>query len=388
MKAAQARAILYVRLPGLLSQAARLSQTQTTASPFVVAEGRLVRDACPLALAQGVRVGMGIVQARRLYPPLLSRPQEEIDAKAFSTRLWDVLADLSPVVEPEGTDAGYADITGLVPETVQRDLCQKILAGFGLMPMIGTGCSRLAARACAECGLPADRLADASVNWLWPEDKAILGRLQRLGLSSFGAVAAVSEESLRLHVGKSAPILHRRAQGIDLTPVRSLYPPPTVQVRRRFDDAIDTQTRLDAVLTQMSAIAELELRFLGGHGRRVVLTVQTECGDHCQVWIVPTPVSTAEDVRLAAGRLLAQMRMTAPVIGFGIDVADISSPAAHTPGLFCPGPGADPVALEAVRRRLAARFGLTTLTTPSHWPQTARQKRHAALRAQRQGAFL
>ena len=142
---------------------------------------------------------------------------------------------------------------------------------------------------------------------------------------------------------------------------------------------------LDAVLTQMSQKAETQLRHLGGHGRRVTLHLQTERGEHQQEWVVPSPVSTAEDVRLAAGRLLAQMRLTAPITAIGIDVADVSPPTARTPDLFCAGPGADPVALKAARQRLAARFGLTTLTTPSQWPRTARQKRRSALNEQWQG---
>lgn len=130
-----------------------------------------------------------------------------------------------------------------------------------LQPVAGLGLSRLATRACAES--KASCLQDASVEFLWPDDPTVMARMKRLGLSTFGAVAAVPEESLRLHFGKIAPLLHCRAQGIDLTPVRSLYPPPTVQVRRSFDDAIDTQARLGAVLMQMSAIAGRELRLLG-----------------------------------------------------------------------------------------------------------------------------
>lgn len=386
MEPSATKTVLYCRLPGLLAQAARSARADTNGvCPLVVAEDRLVRDASPTALTQGVKVGMVVVQARRLCPTMLVVPREEVDVTALSKQLWDALADLSPTVEPTDADSGYADITGLLPDAVQRGLHQRILAEFGLTPMIGIGCSRLAARACAECGLPPARLAAASVDWLWPEDKAVLGRLQRLGLTTFGKVADVPEESLRLHFGKIAPLLHRRAHGVDLTPVRALYPPPTVEVRRRFDDAVNDRTRLDVVLEQMSERAERELRAVGGHGKRVALTVQTEHGDHRQEWVVPTPVATAEDVRLTAGRLLAQMRLTAPLTAIGIEVTDIASPSARTPDLFCDGPGRDPVALEAVRRRLAARFGLSTLTTPSQWPRTARQKRRSALQEKWRG---
>lgn len=376
--------ILYARLPGLLAQAAHRLRPQAIASPVVVVSGRVVRDGCPLALAQGARVGMTLVQARRLCPSLLAVPREELNAEALSKQFWDILADLSPVVEPDDADGGFADITGLPPEVTQRSLHKTIVASFGVTPVIGMGVSRLAARACAECDLPADRLSDASVEWLWPED-AVLGRLQRLGLSNFGAVASTPEESLRLHFGKIAPFLHRRSQGVDLTPVRPLWPPPCVEVCEKFDDAINNRERLDVVLTQMSADVEEQLRDLGGHGRRVALYVDTERGQARQEWVVPAPVRTAQDVSLAVKRLLAQMRLAAPITAVGITVLDVSPPTARTPDLFCPGPGADPVALAAVRQRLAARFGLTTLTTPSQWPRSSRQKRRAALSEQWQG---
>ena len=381
------RAILFVRLPGLLAQAARSGRIDAhELCPIVVSEGRLVRDACPLALVQGVRVGMSVVQARRLCPTLLAVPLEQVDATILRRGFLDALADLSPVVEPDCLDAAYVDMTGDPPGNLVERVQDKLRSAYYPLPVVGLGISRLAARACAESGVIS--LTDASIDFLWPDDPAVTARMKRLGLSSFGAVAAVPEESLRLHFGKIAPLLHRRAQGVDLTPIRALYPPPTVEVRQRFDEAVGDKVWLDAVLTQMSQKAETQLRRLGGHGRRVTLHLHTERGEHCQEWVVPSPVSTAEDVRLAARRLLAQMRLTAPVTFIGIDVADVSPPTARTPDLFCAGPGSDPVALEAVRQRLAARFGLTTLTTPSQWPRSSRQKRRVALSEQWQGVRL
>lgn len=381
------KTIIYCRLPGLLAQAARLNRSD--ASPFyllIVSEGRLVRDACPLALAQGVRVGAGVVQARRLCPTLLAVPLEQVDATALRRRFLDALADLSPVVEPDGLDAAYVDMTGDPSANLIERVQDKLRSAHCPVPIVGLGISRLAARACAESGVTS--LKNASIDFLWPDDPAVTARMKRLGLSTFGAVAEVSEENLRLHFGKIAPLLYRRVHGEDISPVRPLYPPPTVEVRQRFDDAVDDKAWLDAVVTQMSKEAEGQLRHLGGHGKRVMLSLKTERGEHYQEWVVPSPVSTAEDVRLAAGRLLAQMRLTAPITAIGIDVADISPPTARTPDLFCAGPGSDPVALEAVRRRLAARFGLTTLTTPSQWPRSARQKRRSALNEQWQGQSM
>ena len=331
------KTIVFVRLPGLLAQAARSGRADANAlCSLVVAEGRVVRDACPLALVQGIRVSMSVVQARRLCPTLLAVPLEQVDATALRRRFLDALADLSPVVEPDGLDAAYVDMTGDPSESLPQQVQDKLRSAHCPAPIVGLGISRLAARACAESGVT--RLQDASIDFLWPDDPAVTARMKRLGLSTFGAVAEVSEESLRLHFGKIAPLLHRRAHGEDLSPVRPLYPPPAVEVRQRFDDAVGDKVWLDAVLTQMSQKAEIQLRRLGGHGKRVALHLQTERGEHRQEWVVPSPVSTAEDVRLAAGRLLAQMRLTAPVTAISIDVADVSPPVARTPDLFCAGP--------------------------------------------------
>ena len=59
--------------------------------------------------------------------------------------------------------------------------------------------------ACAECCLFPEYLSDPSVDWLWPEHKAVLGRLQRLGMSSFTAVATVPEKVCICILGRSRP---------------------------------------------------------------------------------------------------------------------------------------------------------------------------------------
>ena len=371
------RIILYTRVPGLLAEAARPSRpaVRNGHSPLVISEGRLVRDACPLALAQGVRVGASVVQARRLCPTLLAVPLEQVDASARKRQFLDILSDLSPVVEPDGLDTAYVDMTGGSAEAAVEGLRTRLLAVSCLPPMIGLGVSRLAARACAESGV--GHLDAASVDWLW-DDPTVVGRLQRLGLGTFGAVAQVGEEALRVHFGKIAPVLHRRAQGYDLTPVRALYPPPSADVVLDCSEApIADRTQLGEAISRVSVRAACQLQGLGV-GRRLILEMKTEHGEARQEWAVPAPLEHAGDIQRASWRLLAQMRLTAPVTRVRLLVEDVSFPTAHTADLF--GAQSDSVALEATRRRLAARFGLTTLTILGKRPRTAREKRRAAVR--------
>ena len=376
MDAPRTRIILYTRVPGLLAEAARSSRPAVNGhSPLVVSEGRLVRDACPLALAQGVRVGASVVQARRLCPTLFAVPLEQVDASTRRRQFLDALADLSPVVEPDGVDTAYVDMTGGSAEAAVGSLPARLLATSSLPPVIGLGVSRLAARACAESGVK--HLDAASVDWLW-DDPTVVGRLQRLGLGTFGAVAQVGEEALRLHFGKIAPLLRRRAQGQDLTPVRASYPSPSADVILDCSEApVADRAQLNEAISRVSARAARQLQGLGV-GRRLILELKTERGELRQEWAVPAPLEHAGDIQRASWRLLAQMRLTAPITRVRLLVEDVSFPIAHTADLF--GAQSDSVALEATRRRLAARFGLTTLTILGKRPRTVREKRRAAVR--------
>ena len=371
------KTILYCRLPGLLAQSARKGRNDANSlCPLIVSEGRLVRDACPLALAQGVRIGASVVQARRMCPTLLAVPLEQVDASVLRHRFLDALVDLSPVVEPDGLDAAYMDFTGDPTERFADRVQEKLLASCGLSHILGLGASRLAAYACA--GSDVTSLENASVDFLWPDDPAVPARMKRLGLSTFGEVAEVGEEALRLHFGKIAPLLHRRAYGEDLTPVRALYPPPSVDVVIDCAEAlVDNRERLSHVITRASKRAERQLQGMGV-GRKLILEIRTERSENRQEWAVPAPLEHAPDIQRAAWRMLAQTRLTAPITSFRLLIEEISFPTAHTSNLF--GVRADSVSLEATRRRLAARFGLTTLTILGQRPRTEREKRRAAVR--------
>ncbi len=372
--------VIYCRLPGLLAQAARGKHEITVRGPLVVAEGRIVRDACSLALAAGVKVGARVVQARRLCPLLLAVPLEAVDSRRETNWLLDMLADLSPIVEPDGPDAAYVDVTGLDAGAIECALTASIQRDFMLRPIIGFGSCRLAARACAECSLPPGCLDNADVAWLWPEDETVIARLKRLGLDTFAEVAVLPEEALRLHFGRIAPLLHRRAHGDDLTPVRPLYPPPRADAHLSFDDfPLSDRSMLETALGMITTEAAVQLSLLGKHGRRIVLRVETEVGDRRSEWLLPAPIQSAEDVSRSARRLLGQMRLPAPVIGLRLLVDDLETPVARTPDLFARGPGDDPASLAAVRRALEARFGTGSVRLLSCMPRTARDERRSSL---------
>ena len=380
--------VLYCRVPGLLAGVARrVRSSQETPAPLAVSEGRLVRDACPLALARGVHVGASVIQARRLCPVLLVVPLESVDHQTESHAFLDTLADLSPVVEPVEPDTAFADLDGLTKseaEAAVRSLHRRLqgaLPDLALPPLIGAGPSRLSARALAECGLTPGQLAHASVCWLWPEDPAVAARLLRLGLATFGDVAAIGESALVFQFGKSGRLLFRRAAfGQDFVPVRALYPPPGADARADFSEfPLDDRQRLNAALERLAARTAHKLRAPSRYGRRVALRITTEPGEERRAtWVLPAPVQAEADILRAARRLLNQIAPAAPVLALRLLVEDLEAPtAAITPDLFGGKRDGDKAALAALRRSLSARFGPHILLRGAERPRSARDERRA-----------
>lgn len=346
--------------------------------PLAVVQSQTVRAVCDSAEAVGIFVGQGIVKARRLCPALTAVPLEAVDHRPETSAFLDALADISPIVDPDGPDAAFSVVRRSDIRAMQGVFATSL--SYAGPSLVGFGASRLEARACAECGLLPDHLADASVQWLWLDDPKVVAVLLRLGLETFGQVAAVGEGALFYQFGKIGRLLHRRALGQDLLPVRPLWPPVRSDAVLHFDECALTQrSQMEAAIMQVSQQTEAELRALGRHGRRVVLRVTTEAGAHRREWLLPAPVQSAAAVHSAAARLLSQMNLSAPVMELRLLVEELETPAARTNDLFLRGPGDDPAVLEAVRRSLQTRFGKNGVCVLGQRPRSVREDRRACL---------
>ncbi len=229
--------VIYCRFTETLIRAAvRHTSHGQRHLPLAVTEGRFVRAICSQAATAGIVLGMSVIQARRFCPVLTTVPLEAVDPYAETSAFLDTLADITLTVEPDGPDAAYAVLDRSQFRMAEAAISNP-LNGLGPCPcIVGYGASRIAARACAECGLTNDRLADAAVGWLWPDDARIVAALRRLGLDTFGQVAAVGEGALFYQFGKTGRLLHRRASSQDLIPACPLWPPLRADALLNLDE--------------------------------------------------------------------------------------------------------------------------------------------------------
>ncbi|WP_184203969.1 hypothetical protein [Armatimonas rosea] len=369
------RPTLFCQVPGLLARAALEARgLDESRVSLTVIEGKLVRDASPLAVRRGVTLGESLLRARRLCPELLAVPLVEVDARSHSQRLWDALAELTDLVEPAGPDAAYALLWG-------NESLEKLDCLFpALTPFCSMGRSKLEARVLALSGV--EGLADAPVTFL-SGDPAITGKLLRLGLTTFGAVAEVGEAALIYQFGrKVGPLLYQRALGEDSDPVQALWPLPVVEASYRFDlEPIEDAACVDRYLVELAKRSAGELCTLRRFGRVVTLEITCERGSPLLgTWRPPWPVQSPGELLSSLRRLAALQPLRSGVIGLRLVVSELDLPTATTLSLFETVPASCLGRLESTKRWIRARYGSEALTTLSKVPVSLRDRRRELVR--------
>jgi DNA polymerase IV len=366
------KTILYCQVPGLFARAALLARgLEEKIVPLGVAEDRVIRDASPLAQRHGVRQGESILRARRLCPTLLVVPLGEVDARVLSSRLWDALADVAGVVEPQGPDAGFVRLYG-------GESFSPLLEAFaGLVPIFALGHSKMEARVLAESGK--EQLEDVPIALL-TTDTAITGKLARLGLNTFGEVASVREEALRYQFGqKLGTRLYRLALGEDNDPVKALWPLPFVESQKRFDlDSLEDTLAIQRHLVWLVRLASNELSGMRRFSRKVSLEMETEgAGVMSSSWRPPLPVQSPEEVWRCVRRLLGECPPTSSVTGLRVVLSELEVPTATTLSLLESVSAVHLGRLESTKRLLASRYGPSALTLLGKMPVSLRDRRRS-----------
>ncbi|MDQ3043896.1 MAG: DNA polymerase Y family protein, partial [Chloroflexota bacterium] len=226
--------IACLRVPHFALRVALLDRPALDGAPLVLATphgGRaVVADVTPEAAERGIRSGMALREVTALCPEAVVLPPNPVREAAVFESLLERLEALSPLVEPDETEPGtcYIDLAGL-----ERRLGPLAAAAARLLSALppalrpragvapGTFTARVAAGRAAPGGVEvvaSDQvrafLAAAPVSFL-PLPVETLRRLDRLGLTTLGALAALPGAAVAARFGPAGRQAWDLAQGRD-----------------------------------------------------------------------------------------------------------------------------------------------------------------------------
>lgn len=186
------------------------------------------------ARAKGVKTTMPLWEARRLCPDLIVlRPNFERYREA-SQKIFKMLAEVTPLIEPISIDEGYMDISDCQklghPIEIAESLQDKLLNELDLPCSIGVGPNKFLAKMASDMkkplGITILRIRDLD-HTLWPlpvDEMYGVGhktaeKLNLIDVKTIGDLAKRDVYDLTQLLGINGERLKNRANGVDPRPV-------------------------------------------------------------------------------------------------------------------------------------------------------------------------
>jgi DNA polymerase-4 len=255
------RKIMHLDLDAFFCAVEELQDPSLKGKPFAVGgrpESRGVVSSCSYAARQfGIRSAMPMGKALRFCPKLIVISSRHARYGEYSDLVMERINQLTPLVEQVSIDEAFLDVSDL-PETglfLARQLQARIRHELGLPCSVGVATNKLVAKVASDVGKAGHRgveppcaitvvppgeearfLAPLPAQALWGIGPKSAARLAELGIHTVGDLASLPESALLEHFGKTGPELHRRALGIDDSPVNpSSGPAKSISNEHTYD---------------------------------------------------------------------------------------------------------------------------------------------------------
>lgn len=372
--------------------------------PVVVVKDGLVVDCDEIAWEKGVRIDQTIRQAM-LSSPLCHIIRTADESVRLLKPIFDIFAGASPLVEPsDDIDGAFVDFQS-IPDIIET---LSLLRSMAFKVFVGISKSKFTARASSTWLLHRfskdQAIHPGKTKWgritvndnyvlalvdsekekafllelplksLWPVPKDIIAALMALGLKSLKELQDISATELAKHVGEWATFIKQLSSGKDSSPVKPLYPPPSISKTIAINLSI-REIRFESLEPLFREISE-ELAESGVGFRSIEFSL---LGDFPSITLKKTlmrPVFNLESLRFAAEILFQQLtrKLTAQIseeliiAGCSINLSDPATDLAKPMPLFgfIKDSSIDrrpiPVSLDLTIENLEGRFGKNILT--------------------------
>ncbi len=261
----------------------------------------IVASASYEARQYGIYTPMPVSRARRLCPNLIIVPVRFDLYEQFSANIFGLADELTPLVEKQGVDEGYLDITGTraclkrdpdeVAEKFRHDvkdwLKVTISQGLARNKLLSQIASKLRKPDMLTIIPPDEQhelafLHPLPVKWLPGIGPTTDKLMQSAGLTNIGQVARMPLPWLIELLGSSAPQVRDFARNIDNRPVEPMQPEAlSYGHQETFDQDTTDLGLIDAKLRQLTDRAMSRVRADGRQIRTVTVKIRyTDMDEH------------------------------------------------------------------------------------------------------------
>jgi DNA polymerase-4 len=228
------RSILHVDMDAFFASIVQLDRPELRGRPVLTGHDGprgVVSAASYEARAFGCRSAMPMARAKRLCPHavIVRAPGDRI--RHFSSAVFEIFDDFTPLVEPLSVDEAFLDVTGsdrLLGDAVSiaRDIRRRIKTELGLTAAVGVSFNKFLAKLASDMdkpdGLTVIAIEDVGrvlpplpIERMWGVGPATATKLRTWGVKTFGDLQAMSRAQLDERFGRFGDRFHRLSRGLD-----------------------------------------------------------------------------------------------------------------------------------------------------------------------------
>lgn len=293
------------------------------------------------ARAKGVKTTMPLWQARKLCPRLIVLPPNFEKYRLASQKMFKILADITPSIEPVSIDEGYMDISDCKhlgnPIEIARNLQTRILEDLDLPCSIGIGPNKFLAKMASDMkkplGITILRIRDLK-HTLWPlpvEEMYGIGnktaeKLHLIDVKTIGDLAQRDVYDLTQLLGINGERLKNRANGIDprLVDPEAVNEFKSIGSSQTLPDDTTNETEIYTLLQQLARSVEQRMKRRNAVG----LSVQIMIRYHDRKTVtrsqkLPRYIDEQSDILQIAQDLFQTHWNTDPIRLLGITMQDL-----------------------------------------------------------------
>jgi DNA polymerase-4 len=298
-KVIEIRKILHLDLDAFFCAVEELHDPSLRGKPFAVGgspTGRGVVASCSYAArAYGIRSAMPMAQAVRLCPELINVRHSFGHYSEFSKQVMDILRTYSPQIQAISIDEAFLDLSHMpeAGEFYAKHVQREIRRQLSLPSSIGVASNKLVAKIATNVGKAKHKgagypnaihvvppgseaafLAPLPSDALWGVGPKTAEKLSELGIHTIGDIAAYSFDELERRFGQIGRYLHRRAQGIDDSPIRTSRETKSVSHEVTYREDTHDGDKLRETIKRHAQSISKRLRKLGLYGSTVKLKIR------------------------------------------------------------------------------------------------------------------
>jgi len=287
------RAILHVDMDAFFASVEQLDDPRLAGLPVLVGHDGprgVVAAASYEARVFGCHSAQPIALAKRRCPQAIIVPARGERYRELSDRIFALLQEVTPLVEPLSIDEAFLDVTGSerlfgAPREIAAALKRRVRAETGLTASVGVAPNKFLAKLASDWDKPdgltvltaqdvGTRVAALPIGRLWGVGPVQEARLRRLGLATFADLAALTAEQAVARLGAEGEHLWQLARGEDERPVTPDAAARSLGAEQTFERDVDDPDAVRDVLRGQGERIAVRLRRHGLQARTVTLKIR------------------------------------------------------------------------------------------------------------------